>query len=78
MSLIRRRTPRVKSTEQSDAGLQQIAEWERLMIDGNIQKFRDDGYDAETLARESANVKTLIANVAERLRADYLQSKKRP
>jgi hypothetical protein len=71
MSLIRRK-PRV----MPDSALEEIAAFEKWLVDANTQRMRDDGYDAETLARESANVKTLAANVAERMRADYWLSQK--
>jgi hypothetical protein len=71
MSLIRRK-PRV----MSDAGLEEIAAFEKWLVDANVQRMTDDGYDAATLARERANVTTLAANIAERMREDYLRSRK--
>ena len=74
MALFQRKPKRV----MADAGLQEIEAFEKWLVEANVQKWTDDGYSPELLAQEHAKVKTLAANIAERMRSDYQQSKKRP
>jgi hypothetical protein len=68
-----RRKPRVPLLV--DPGLQQIDAWLTAYTTFNEERLRD-WPDGSLLDAERAKATTLGANIAERLRADYLLSKK--
>jgi hypothetical protein len=60
-----------------DAGLEEIAAWQRWLVDGNVQQMRDNGYDDETIARERVGLEALAGAIADRMRADYRSNQSR-
>lgn len=60
-----------------DPGLQQIAEWQQWLVVANVQRMKDDGYDADAIARERVGLETLAANIAARMTSDYLSNQSR-
>lgn len=60
-----------RNTRPIDPGLQQIADLEALIVRAHDEKV-NFGASAADVARERPAVVQLAANIAERLRADYL------
>ena len=60
-----------KARVQADPGLQQIDAWLTAFTAFNDERLAT-WPDGESLDAERAKVKTLAANIAERMRADYL------
>jgi hypothetical protein len=60
-----------------DPGLQQIAAWEAWRLAGTLQQMKDDGLDADTLARERPAMEAMIAATADKMREQYLSNRAR-
>ena len=58
-----------------DPGLQQIVDWERWLVDGNLQRMRDNGLDEDAINRERPALESMAA--AAHMRAAYLSNRAR-
>jgi demethoxyubiquinone hydroxylase (CLK1/Coq7/Cat5 family) len=62
---------------EKDAGLEQIAAWEALHLTGTLQQMKDDGLDADTIAREYPAKEAMIAGAADKMRELHLANRAR-
>lgn len=62
---------RRKATPETDPGLDKIDEWHRWFVEAHTTRVRAADMSPDQQARELADIKTLAAAIAERMRENY-------